>query len=490
MADRSPGGSLPSTGIGLPSIDLPRYGEGFGRVNDLPTWIRFENAYNGAPTYIRRLDKLPGDNEVYGTGRGAAYRAEKEALEKARANPPIVDDVDIASVAVAVMRQGSGAGTVAQVAARFVPWLRAILAAVGVAELFSILDKILREQGWDLADIYQAQQVVYAVLVIQGGLLDVKHPQLPEVVLSPVLAPENEVYSPPGAAPAAKIGDPITGISAKDKALLSGKYKTRDGGLVSVGAKDIGKESDSKVRTTITVKPAEGAGVQVPEFPSILTPSRAAEQYDVISRAIERAVAQARAETARWTLPNVPPGMIPAGLFIPPFLLRYVTNSAGVQDYVTTQPASDVRAQQLATALASTAMPDGKTQDMRRYLAVQQFITRTWGKVSELLDFAEVAQRNTWVRWQGSQVRLSQLAWNDRVLLLQQVAYGRADLMVDGDQLMVDLFTMQLEDVLWAQFSRVENAMMSKMFTDSHLFRNVMGNPSTWGSRAAKLLGG
>ena len=129
-----------------------------------------------------------------------------------------------------------------------------------------------------------------------------------------------------------------------------------------------------------------------------------------------------------------------------------------------------------------TQTNEGKMAHQTRYMAALFYINKYWGPVSEALDFANVVKENLII--DGNRVS----KWEDWTDLFNKVRNAQT-VDIDLDGLMVDAFEEYVTDMLIGQMSQYEKELLLRKFGDSHLINNMMGSPTTWARRLARIQG-
>lgn len=195
-------------------------------------------------------------------------------------------------------------------------------------------------------------------------------------------------------------------------------------------------------------------------------------------------------------VPEISPGFVPESVWLPAssLLVNPMLNgrlSIRSRSRTVENPRLQLRRQ---TKEARTPRKDAKDRSMQAYLAAMRFVTKTWGKVSELLDFANAAQANMMVsgpiRSTNGRVlhlrtptALSELPVRFRPDALRAAAEGRVAWDFNETGFLMDLLIMEATDRAFAAGSKAENRVLQSLYGDSHPMRNMFGNPSTWTSR-------
>ena len=109
---------------------------------------------------------------------------------------------------------------------------------------------------------------------------------------------------------------------------------------------------------------------------------------------------------------------------------------------------------------------DEKNTSERRYVAMLAFINKTYGNVSEVVDFWEILQENTYVKLDGVEIPLDRLDLEHQADALWMVATGEATIRVDHD-LIYDLLLNEIEDKAVGQLSQFEKQHMRGAFGDN-----------------------
>lgn len=119
---------------------------------------------------------------------------------------------------------------------------------------------------------------------------------------------------------------------------------------------------------------------------------------------------------------------------------------------------------------------DTKMMHQLLYMSMLRFVNRTWGRLSEVLDWKEAFIRNLRDA-NGRKIRdprtLSE--WRD---LLAKLDNG--ELTLDSEGFFVDMLTMEITDRLIGMASRAERDFMLEFFGPGHPLNNMLGSPTTW----------
>jgi len=122
---------------------------------------------------------------------------------------------------------------------------------------------------------------------------------------------------------------------------------------------------------------------------------------------------------------------------------------------------------------------DEKWKSTLKYLALLALVNKTWGRLSEVMDFGGVILRSVYDS-EGEYQYIKR--WDLLFRLLQE---GRLE--IDMDKFVTEFLYEQLMDFGIAKLGQIENQAMREFFPLDHPANNMFGRPSTWYSRAQKL---
>ena len=125
-----------------------------------------------------------------------------------------------------------------------------------------------------------------------------------------------------------------------------------------------------------------------------------------------------------------------------------------------------------------TLRRDQKKKSQMLYLGVVQMINRTWGKVSEVLDFWNALAWSFLVDGKPVKYKLTPAE------VLELLKQGRLE--VDPERFARNLAWELVTDAIIGGLSRAEVEMLRKRYGNSHWIMNMYGMPSTWLRRATK----
>ena len=206
-------------------------------------------------------------------------------------------------------------------------------------------------------------------------------------------------------------------------------------------------------------------------------------------------------------LPEVGPGItIPVNpIDTPAIPATTVTTAPVVDSGLATSIVSDVTSNAYSNVIAeaSTLRKDQKHMAQLTYMAMLRFMNRTWGKISELLDFYEALKWNLSIGKEGERLlltfsdgkqivvfgeqKIGEFPVRIQAKLIKAIHDGKVpNELWDLDQpgIATDLFVMEMTDQAIGQIKTWEtNAVLA---SDNYWLKNALGNPSTWISRAQK----
>jgi len=138
-----------------------------------------------------------------------------------------------------------------------------------------------------------------------------------------------------------------------------------------------------------------------------------------------------------------------------------------------------------AEAAEHLLMRDSKMAHQLAYMGLLVFVNKTWGPISEALDFAEVLMASITIDGQKMNKQWLSDFLDDPQNALDELfdlwRAGKVEL--DPQALMVGLMAETITDLSIAMLSDMEKRAMLALFGQGHLINNMLGMPSTWARR-------
>jgi hypothetical protein len=131
-----------------------------------------------------------------------------------------------------------------------------------------------------------------------------------------------------------------------------------------------------------------------------------------------------------------------------------------------------------------TRRRDIKSKNAMLYVGFIKLINKTYGEISEIRDLWEVIVKNVIIEYDGEVIYYDELSGREQLALLGAIADGDAELLIDGDGLIFDLFMMELIDRSIGKLKQSEREWLRENGIGG-LFD--YGNPSTWFSRIRNI---
>ena len=132
----------------------------------------------------------------------------------------------------------------------------------------------------------------------------------------------------------------------------------------------------------------------------------------------------------------------------------------------------------------TTLRRDKKSKHNQAYVALVSLLNATWGRISEVLDFWEIVEANTYViEGPGQRTPLSKYPTNDKPGIVLGMATGQIQYEFDDEQMLLDYHNERIQDAAIGTFSEWEKNAFREILDDF----NITQLPTTTAQKASGI---